>query len=913
MNLLFARNLPAWVVLVLGLMLSVIAGQRVKQDIDRHAAAEFAEKTNELTLHIEEKLTAHSLILRGGAALIAASEHVTRTEWRTFADTMKADVMAQGMHGIAFNPLVTASGLAAHQARIRREGERDYAVYPAGQRLIHSPVQYIEPRSGNNLRALGYDTYSEPVRRAAMEQARDTGRPTLSGKLRLVQEVDDNPLPGAIMFVPVYRQSVPLDTIVQRRAALIGWTSSPYRLTDLMRQILNGHGRFDNDDLGLHIHDGADADPAQLIFAKGVVSPFAGPSATQQRRDLVVQGRRWLIHFERDKAAAAIDYLPAWSTFVGGTALSLLLCALMLTMLNTRHRAAQLADAATRSLRLREEQLRESEFRWKFAIEGSGDGMWDWDIARGKVHFSRIWKRMLGYEDSEIGEEFDEWSKRIHPDDLRATLAAVDDYLKGRRAEYIAELRMRCKDGGYKWILARGMVVSRDASGTATRMIGTHTDITDRKRAELELMQHRDHLEDLVRSRTAELAAARDVAEAANRAKSVFLANMSHELRTPMNGIMGMTNLALRRATDPAQIAHLHKSLGASQHLMDVINNILDLSKIEAERLQLERQEFSLSVLIDQTLALQETTAEAKGLALSAQFDPALPRRLAGDATRLRQVLLNFLSNAIKFSDRGRIVVHASAVEQDADSVLLRLEVSDQGIGITPEQQVRLFRAFSQADDSTTRKYGGTGLGLIISKRIAQLMDGDVGVSSVPGQGSRFWATARLGKLQGEADATTGGDDPLLELRREFAGHRILIAEDEPLSREVAAFLVESAGLVPLLAENGAEAVDLALSGECSVVMMDVQMPLMNGLDATRALRAMAATAALPIIAMTANAFEEDKEDCLRAGMNDHIGKPVTPDIFHRVLLAWLRTATSVRKVGAGDTATATSGPADMG
>jgi PAS domain S-box-containing protein len=876
-NFLFARNLPAWVVLTLGLMLSVIASQRVKDDIDRHATEEFAEIADQLVLHIEEKLTAHSLILRGGAALIAASERVTPAEWRSFAEAMKTDVLAPGMQGIAFNPLVTASGLATHEARVRKDGARGYKVHPPGQRLIYSPIQYIEPREGDNLRALGYDTYSDSVRRAAMEQARDTGRPTLSGKLRLIQETAADAPPGVIMFFPVYRQSEALDTIAQRRAALIGWTSSPYRLADLMRPILNSHGRYAGGDLALHIHDGADDDHSQLLFALGPMSPHAGDSATQQQRAIIVQGRRWLIQFEREMKAGAIDYQPAWSALIGGAALSLLLGALMLSMLNTRDRAAALADRSTRELRQREEQLRESEFRWKFAIEGSGEGLWDWDISRSKVHFSRVWKEMLGYEEGEIGDELDEWRRRVHPDDLPIVLAKLGAYLSGRSAEYITEHRMRCKDGSYTWILDRGMVVSRDGAGDPRRMIGTHTDISARKQAELELVQHRDHLEDLVRSRTAELAAARDVAEAANRAKSVFLANMSHELRTPMNGIMGMTNLALRRATDPTQITHLRKSLGASQHLMDVINDILDLSKIEAERLQLEQQDFDLPGLVDDTIALQESAAQAKGLELSARFDPALPRRLIGDSVRLRQVLLNFLSNAVKFSDHGRIVVHASMVEQDADSVLLRLEISDQGIGIAPELQGRLFRAFSQADDSMTRKYGGTGLGLIISKRIAQLMGGDVGLSSTPREGSRFWATMRLGKAQAKADTPhPDGDDALLALQREFAGHRILIAEDEPLSREVAAFLVESAGLVPVLAENGVEAVDLASRGDCSAALMDVQMPLMNGLDATRALRATPATATLPIIAMTANAFEDDKEDCLRAGMNDHIGKPVS-------------------------------------
>ncbi|MBI5110059.1 MAG: CHASE domain-containing protein [Rhodocyclales bacterium] len=895
MNIALTRTTPAWVVLILCLILTGIASQRVKNDIDQHAIATFAGLADELTLHVEEALAAHSLILRGGGALLAASNHVTRSEWRAYAEAMRAEALAPGMHGIAFNPLVTAGERSQHVARLRREGPPDYDIHPGGERPIYAPVQYIEPRQGDNLRALGYDTYSEPVRRAAMEQARDTGRPTLSGIVTLIQEAGPNAPPGVIMYFPVFRRGAPLDDIGQRRAALIGWTSSPYRIVNLMHQILRHHGTNDGKELAVSLHDGSEAAAAGLLFSRGTLSDFVGNSAFQQQRGIVAQGRHWLLRLERDAAATGVSYLPAWITLATGLALSALIVALLLSMLDTREQATRIAEALTRELRKSEDQLRESEFRWKFALEGSGEGLWDWDIARSTVFFSPVWKRMLGYEEQEIGDELGEWSDRIHPADLPGTMAAVNDYLTGRSPQYLNEHRVRCKDGSYKWILDRGMVVTRDAAGKPRRMIGTHTDIDARKQAELELTEHRDHLESLVGSRTAELAAARDVAEAANRAKSIFLANMSHELRTPMNGIMGMTSLALRGATNERQIDQLRKSLAASQHLMDVINDILDLSKIEAERLSLTADDFVLKDLIRETVDLQEPMARGKGLAITSRIDPSLPRMLNGDAMRLRQILLNFLGNAVKFSERGLITVDVSAAGQEAENLMLRMEVSDQGIGISPEQQARLFSAFTQADESTTRRYGGTGLGLIISKRIAQLMGGDVGVSSQPGLGSRFWATVRLCKIEEQATAAAPDDDAVLSLRREFAGHRVLVAEDEPLSREIAGFLVESAGLVPVLAENGAQAAEIAARGECVVVLMDVQMPVMNGLDATRAIRRLANATDIAIIAMTANAFEDDREECLRAGMNDHIGKPVSPELFYRTLLLWLRRSQPAR------------------
>jgi CheY-like chemotaxis protein len=356
-----------------------------------------------------------------------------------------------------------------------------------------------------------------------------------------------------------------------------------------------------------------------------------------------------------------------------------------------------------------------------------------------------------------------------------------------------------------------------------------------------------------------------------------------------------MTDLVLRHATDPTQKDQLGKVKAASAHLLHVINDILDISKIEAERLQLDHVDFRLGEILENIISLLDHKAVEKGLKLQVDMGPGLPtRRFTGDPLRLSQILLNLAGNAIKFTEQGTVTLRCRSLEDDPDSLataLLRWEIADTGIGVSPEVQQKLFTAFEQADGSMTRKYGGTGLGLAISKRLVRMMGGDIGVDSRPGEGSTFWFTVRLPNAVADAGiptATEDSDTPESRLKSQWAGTHLLLAEDEPVNQEVSRGLLEDVGLRVDVAENGEQALALACRNRYALILMDMQMPVMNGLAATQAIRADSLNRDTPILAMTANAFDEDRQRCLDAGMNDHIPKPVDPDLLYGAILRWL-------------------------
>jgi PAS domain S-box-containing protein len=536
--------------------------------------------------------------------------------------------------------------------------------------------------------------------------------------------------------------------------------------------------------------------------------------------------------------------------------------------------------------------LQESEARFRELVESIPGFAYrckldaDWTME----YFSPGFEALTGYSIADfINNQVRSYASIIHPDDVADVDRAVREGVANHRP-YELEYRIIDAHGRTLWVGERGRG-HYGGNGQTDYLIGVIFDITERKRTEAELEQYRNHLETQVMARTVELVEAKVSAEAANRAKSAFLANMSHELRTPMNAIMGLTGLALRHATDPKLRDQLGKIDQASKHLLAVINDILDISKIEADRMVLEQADFQLGSVVENLISLAGHRAADKGLKFIIDLPAGLAQlNLVGDPLRLGQILLNLASNAIKFTEHGGITVRIRREAGVTDAALLRCEVIDTGIGIPREAQSRLFTAFEQADNSMTRSYGGTGLGLAISKRLVHLMGGEIGVESASGCGSTFWFTVRLplGTRAVPPEPTFDTDEVEQQIRQRFPGVRILLAEDEPINREVSLCLLDAVGLQVDVAQDGQEALALSRRHRYALILMDMQMPNLNGVDATRAIRNESLNRATPILAMTANAFDEDRQVCIAAGMNDHLPKPIDPQVLFETLLKWL-------------------------
>ncbi|RKT58135.1 PAS domain S-box-containing protein [Azonexus fungiphilus] len=984
-----------WIVLGLFLLLTFGAWYLAQEMASRRTSERFLYRAEKERDYILQRMSAHQQVLRSAAAFFEASDHVSRDEWRRYVDHLDPDDILHGAQGVGLAMLVKPADKTAFEERLRAEGFSPHQIRPSGVRELYSSVLYLEPQNDRHRRAIGYDMLTDEMRRAAMERARDSGRPALTGKVILKLEPDGPAQqPGFLIYLPVYRVNLPRETVEQRRDAVLGFVFIPFRAGDLLNKIMAGREK----DLDFSLFD-AKVAPENLLYATRADGEQRPVGRHFVELPLELGGHRWIARFQSrpEFDAAFASNLPQSIAGYG-----LLLGVMIFGLLYGSARYNRRVEAIARRLQESEQSLRSvldnspdavfiarPDGRYDYVNQKAGEfvgytnaELLAMDIdALSPAELSdkhhRVFERIVaeGYCFAEIelrrkdgSSAFAEMSAVLLPNGN--VLALCRDIALRRQAEQAllaAERKFRglieqslvgvyiIQDGRFPYVNPRfaemfgftspdeviervavsdlvapearetvaenlrrrvsGVVEAVNYSFVGLRrdgtridvevygrvmehegrpaVIGVLLDVSERKRVEAELEQNRLHLEELVAARTSELLLAKDAAEAANRAKSSFLANMSHELRTPMNAIIGLTGILQRRYDDPVLSDKLDKISGAARHLLHLLNDILDLSKIDAERLTLERVPFRFGSLLADVDSLIHERLTARHLILDRQIDPRLANlELLGDPLRLQQILLNLVTNAVKFTEQGGVVIALRVEAESSDSITLRLSVEDSGIGIAADAVQRIFEPFEQADSSTTRRHGGTGLGLAICRRLVELMGGRIEVESTPGIGSCFsfvLCFAKVDSAAAQAAATrVGGSEVESTIRRDYGHRRVLLVEDDPVNQEVARELLgESLGLAVDVASDGAEAVLKAGSSAYDLILMDVQMPVMDGLAATQAIRQLPGYATTPILAMTANAFVEDRRRCLAAGMNDFITKPVDPDVLFLVMMRW--------------------------
>jgi PAS domain S-box-containing protein len=852
----------AWVLLSTGLIATIYASVSVVINIEAEAKKEFEFACSQIELRIDARMDAHEQILISAAALFDTSDGITREQWHNFVLQQKVEQHLPGIMGIGFALVIPGERLAQHIQEIRSQGFPDYNVRPEGDRESYTSIIYLEPFSGRNLRAFGYDMFSEPVRRLAMERARDLNTPVLSGKVVLVQETGKDVQAGTLMYVPVYRKGMLTDTIADRRAAIYGWAYSPYRMKDLMQGILTGRDSEAGKRIRLQIFDNDQLSADSLLYDSK--SKAEMETVNESRLTLEISttfnDSTWYMRFIR--ADGPPSYGRAFSVLSGGAIISLLLFGLFISLLNTRFRAQQLAEKLTVDIRKSEELLRQVTDRLVLSVRAGGVGIWDYYVVNNRLTWDEQMHRLYGITPDQFSGAYEAWQSGVHPEDRLRGDEEIQLALRGEK-DFDIEFRVLWPDGTTHNVRGIGLV-QRDASGQPLHMIGTNWDITASKLAEAELHEINQQLK-----------AAIVLADAANVAKSEFLANMSHEIRTPMNGVIGMTGLLLDTELDDEQRRYAEIVCSSGNSLLCLINDILDFSKIEAKKLDLEMLDFDLTSLLDDFAGTLAVQAHEKGLELLCAADLNVPTLLGGDPGRLRQILTNLTSNAIKFTHAGEVSVRVSLVEDDmkSETVMLRFSVSDTGIGIPADKIVRLFKEFSQVDGSTTRQYGGTGLGLSISRQLAELMGGEAGVTSEEGKGSEFWFTARFNK---QAVGAHKESIPPADLH----GIRVLIVDDSATSREILTTRMASWGMRPTDVKDGPDAIQalyMALNENdpFCIAVIDMRMPGMDGETLGSVIRADKRLAGARLMLMTSVGMRGDARRFQQIGFSAYATKPI--------------------------------------
>jgi len=854
-----------------GLLLALAVGGALYAGAARTVNDDAEQRFDNLTYGAQHSLAtrvkSYSDLLRGLEALFRTSEHLTRRQFHDYVAGLDIARQFPAIESVNYAVAVSPAQRAAYIDGVRLDtslsprGYPDFTIRPSGERPEYTVLTYLEPDSLLRER-MGVDIGANPLVARALAQARDSGEVSASGQVIMIKGPPAHV--GLGMRLPVYRNGMPQGSVAERRAAYQGSVGIGFGVAQLVHSALEPSAL---EPLHLTLYSAADPLPAsgvlritrqdRLLFNDDgdlAAPPQPGSDAAYFDRVLpvVYQGGQWKAHFRvrKEELYSGFDRYFPWLALAVGVAGTLLIYGYIYTLYRSRRSAVAqrtLLDTVLDSVDAYV-YMKDADLRYRYVN------------ARTATILGRSVEQVIGRRDGEL-----------MVGDAAAAAQRTERQVFDSGVKFVGEERFVDAQGQVHHLWS--VKVPLGLPGPVTGLIGLSTDVTELHRL-------------------------KEQADAASQAKSDFLSNMSHEIRTPMNSIIGMAHLALKSVADVRQRDYLQKIYHSGQHLLGLINDILDFSKIEAGKLELEVLDFRLDTLLANIASQLGDAAALKGLTLQFDIAPELPQRWRGDPLRLEQVLLNLTSNAIKFSDNASIFVRVRQSEERGSHTMLRFEVQDRGIGMNQEEVAQLFRSFHQADPSTTRKYGGSGLGLVISKQLAELMGGKVGVYSQPGLGSTFWFTARLEKCAQASDDGIAEVEP--EVLGVIRGASILLVEDNVFSQQVGCELLEDAGATVCVAGNGREALELLSRQRYDCVLMDVQMPEMDGFEATRRIRADPRLAGLLVIAMTANAGSEDRTRCLEAGMDEFVTKPIAPNLLFHLLAKWFRLRGGIGGAGHG-------------
>lgn len=820
------------------------------------SAARFAALVQDAEEKIKNRFVLYEQVLLGARGFFKGSRHVDLEEWQTYVSSMNVAQHLPGILGIGYiEHIRNQAELDQFLVVAQQDGIEEFKNYPLTDFQDKFVIKYIEPLHKNK-EAVGLDIGFEAHRREAAEFARDTGFLSLTKIIELVQDAQKTP--GFLLLLPVYETLQTPPTVEERQKKLAGWVYAPFIGRSFIEELIVSSGIT----LDFRVFDGFEKVKVATIFQSAPDDFWSAQDRAFATSviELVSGSIVWTLEWASpDLYVSPLLITDVRNVVIVGVIISMLVSGMFFFI-------HQLYGGATLELRATQERI-------ELAFEASQDGLWDWDLVKDEFYVAPKFRRLLGYDPDDTEDFPNIFSKtdiHLHPDDTDKVLAAVKTHLEDQ-TPYDVEFRLITKRGEYKYFRARGNSV-RNPEGNPVRMVGSIVDISDRKAYEQQLKK------------------ARKEAERANQMKSEFLAGMSHEIRTPMNGVMGTASLLARTKLNEKQRQYLDVIMTSGQTLLQIINEVLDFSKLEAGKLEIHEDKFSLRHDVESLMSLFEPLARAKNLGYQLQFDDNIPDWIVSDNTRVRQVLSNLLSNAIKFTETGQVTLSAEIDSEDETKI--KFSVRDTGVGIEPDMLGDVFQEYQQMKEGRkATKTEGTGLGLSISKELVVMMGGKIGVDSKLGEGTTFWFTIPLKIPADDAEESVVKTKSANDTKKPRPiNAKVLVAEDVPTNQFIITDMLENLGCQVEIAEDGAVAVKLVQEKEYDLVLMDCNMPVMDGFEATIEIRNLGLTD-LPIVALTANALAGDQEKCLGVGMNDFVSKPCTQEMLADVLEKWLSAA----------------------